>query len=40
MALISGFSYGLSGIGAALVYARLRDIKEGVSVDKLAAVFD
>ena len=39
-ALMAGFTYGLSGIGAALIYARLRDIKEGVSVDKLAAVFD
>lgn len=40
MALVTGLTYGLSGIGAALIYARLRDIKEGVSVDKLAAVFD
>lgn len=39
-ALVNGLTYGLSGIGAALIYARLRDIKEGVSVDKLAAVFD
>ena len=39
-ALINGLTYGLSGIGAALIYARLRDIKEGVSVDKLAAVFE
>ena len=33
-----GFSYG--GIVAALVYARLREIKEGVDIDQLAAVFD
>ena len=39
-ALMAGLTFGLSGIGAALIYARLRDIKEGVSVDKLAAVFD
>jgi len=39
-ALIAGLTYGLSGIGAALIYARLRDIKEGISVDDLAAVFD
>ena len=40
MALMSGLTAGLSAIGAALIYARLRDIKEGVSVDELAAVFD
>ncbi len=40
MALITGLTYGLSGIGVALIYARLREIKEGVSVDTLAAVFD
>lgn len=39
-ALVNGLTYGLSGIGAALIYARLREIKEGISVDKLAAVFD
>ena len=39
-ALLTAFTYGLTGIGSALIYARLREIKEGVSVDKLAAVFD
>ena len=39
-ALMTAITYGLSGIGAALIYARLRDIKEGVSVDSLADVFD
>lgn len=39
-ALLYAFTYGLSGITVALIYARLREIKEGVSVDELAAVFD
>ena len=38
--LISGLSYGYGGIAIALVYARLREIKEGVDVDQIAAVFD
>lgn len=38
--LLYAITYGLIGITIALVYARLRDIKEGVGVDKLAAVFD
>ncbi len=38
--LLYAFSYGLSGVCVALIYARLREIKEGVSVDDLAAVFD
>ena len=38
--LLNGLGYGLSSIAAALVYARLREIKEGVHVDQLAAVFD
>ncbi|MCV6591832.1 MAG: hypothetical protein OIF48_02690 [Silicimonas sp.] len=31
---------GLGGISVALIYARLREIKEGVSVDQIASVFD
>lgn len=38
--LIYAVSYGLSAVTIALIYARLREIKEGVSVDELAAVFD
>ncbi|KMW60110.1 hypothetical protein AIOL_000262 [Candidatus Rhodobacter oscarellae] len=37
---VSAISYGLGGILAALIYARLREIKEGVSIDEIAAVFD
>lgn len=32
--------YGLIGISVSLIYARLREIKEGVSVDQIASVFD
>ena len=39
-AFLSTFTYGLIGMAVALVYARLREIKEGVSVDNLAAVFE
>lgn len=39
-ALVSGITYALGGIAIALVYARLREIKEGVNVDHIAAVFD
>ncbi len=39
-AALNAFIYGLSGIGSALIYARLREIKEGIGIDKLAAVFD
>ncbi|MEM6311292.1 MAG: hypothetical protein AAF754_14715 [Pseudomonadota bacterium] len=39
-ALITAFTYGLSAIFIALVYARLREIKEGVSVSDLAKVFE
>lgn len=35
-----GFGYALAGIAIALVYARLREIKEGVEVDQIAKVFD
>lgn len=37
--LASGISYGLLAIPIALIYARLREIKEGVSVDSMADVF-
>lgn len=39
-ALVSALSYGLSAIAVALIYARLREIKEGVPVDRLSEVFD
>lgn len=39
-AAVYAITYGLSGISVALIYARLREIKEGVSVSDLAAVFD
>lgn len=38
--LLYSLTYGLSGITISLIYARLREIKEGVGVDKLAEVFD
>ncbi|WP_299752445.1 hypothetical protein [uncultured Tateyamaria sp.] len=37
---IAVFAVGLAGISIALIYARLREIKEGVSVDKIVSVFD
>ncbi|MCB1339312.1 MAG: hypothetical protein KDK10_18280 [Maritimibacter sp.] len=40
MALLQSIALGLSSIAAALIFARLKEIKEGVSVDQLAAVFD
>jgi len=40
LAALNGVAYGLSGISVALIYARLRAIKEGVSVDDLASVFE
>jgi hypothetical protein len=39
-AFLYSLTYGLSGIAISLIYARLREIKEGVGVDKLAEVFD
>lgn len=39
-ALIDAMAIGIGSILAALMYARLREIKEGVSVDQIAAVFD
>ena len=38
--LLGAIGYGLGGISVALIYARLREIKEGVGVDEIAAVFD
>lgn len=40
VSLLLGLTYGLSGISVALIYARLRQIKEGVGVDEIAQVFD
>ena len=40
LAMINGLSYAFGGIVVALVYARLREIKEGVDVDQIASVFD
>jgi MFS family permease len=39
-ATLTGFGYGIPAIAVALTYARLREIKEGVDVDQIAAVFD
>ncbi len=39
-ALLSAIGSGLGSILIALIYARLREIKEGISVDQIAAVFD
>ncbi len=39
-AIFFSVAYGLSSIAVALIYARLRDIKEGVSVDTLVTVFE
>ena len=39
-ALGTAFGVGLGGISISLIYARLREIKEGVSVDQIASVFD
>lgn len=38
--VIQGLSYAYGGIVVALVYARLREIKEGVPMDEIASVFD
>lgn len=37
--VLSALMYGLLSIPGALVYARLREIKEGISVDSMADVF-
>ena len=39
-AFLSTFTYGLIGIAVALVYARLREIKDGVGMDNLSSVFE
>ncbi|WP_346892534.1 hypothetical protein [uncultured Roseibium sp.] len=39
-AALSAIGAGILGIFVALLYARLREIKEGVSVDQIASVFD
>ena len=39
-AFLTGLGYGMMNICLALIYARLREIKEGVHVDQLASVFD
>ena len=40
LSLLAALGAGLAGISVALIYARLREIKEGVSVDQIASVFD
>ena len=40
LALMTAFTSGLGGIAIALIYARLREIKEGISVDQISAVFE
>lgn len=40
LSAVTGIGFGLSSIAVALIYARLREIKEGVSVRDIAAVFD
>lgn len=40
LSLITAVGTGLTSIGAALVYARLREIKEGATVSDIAAVFE
>ena len=40
MSAISAVGFGLSSIAVALIYARLREIKEGASVRDIASVFD
>lgn len=40
ISMLTGLAYAIGGITMALIYARLREIKEGVSVDQVASVFD
>lgn len=40
MSLLAAISHAIGGIAVALTYARLREIKEGVDVDQIVAVFD
>ncbi len=37
---LTGIAYAIPAIAVALTYARLREIKDGVDVDQIAAVFD
>lgn len=39
-AVVTAIGYGLGGISLSLIYARLREIKEGVSVEQIVSVFD
>lgn len=38
--LVTTIATGLASLPLALIYARLREIKEGISVDQIASVFD
>jgi hypothetical protein len=40
LSAVTAIGFGLSSIAVALIYARLREIKEGASVRDIAAVFD
>lgn len=40
LTMTTALGYGLSSVAVALIYARLREIKEGTSVRDIAAVFD
>ncbi|MEP3277995.1 MAG: hypothetical protein ABJN26_14485 [Stappiaceae bacterium] len=40
LSVIYSVVYGMSGILVALIYARLKEIKEGASVNDLVAIFD
>lgn len=40
LSVVTAVGYGLGGIAIALIYARLRELKDGVSVDQIASVFD
>lgn len=40
LSLSIAFGYAIGGIATALIYARLREIKEGIDVDQIASVFD
>lgn len=40
MSILQSLTLGLSSITSALIFARLKEIKEGVSVDRLASVFE
>ncbi|WP_417677511.1 hypothetical protein [Roseibium sp.] len=40
LSVLASIEAGLAGILVALTYARLREIKEGVSVNQIASVFD